>query len=258
MRALPVACLLLIGAWIASPALAQTVAMARPASLAATPNGGSAPAAPLASPAPALAPVDPTEQAIRLLAERELGTRNRIEIRVGQLDTRVQLAPCASAEPFVPPGIKLWGRTQVGIRCTAGASWSVRLPVHIQVFAMVAIANTALSQGAALNASDVRLEEFDLTRENTPLVTDPTTLNGKQLTRSIAAGQPLRVDALRVPPTINAGDPVQIIVVGQGFSLTSDGVALTPGSEGQSLRVRTESGRVIAGTLRDRTVELRL
>ena len=70
MRALPVACLLLIGSWIALPALAQSVAMARPASLAATPNVGSAPAAPLASPAPALAPVDPTEQAIRLLAER--------------------------------------------------------------------------------------------------------------------------------------------------------------------------------------------
>lgn len=232
MKPLYSACLILISALVAQAASAQ-------------------PALPAAS-------ADPTEQAIRLLVERELGTHYRLDIRVGQFDPRIKLAPCARAEPFVPPGVKLWGRTQVGIRCVDGASWAIRLPVSIQVYAQVAVANAALAAGATLAPGDTRLEEFDLTRENSPLVTDPSTLNGKQLTRAIAPGHPLRLDSLRTPPTVNPGDPVRIVVIGQGFSLNSEGVALAPAADGQNLRVRTESGRVVAGTLRDRMIELRL
>lgn len=207
------------------------------------------------------ASTDPVEEAVRRLVVRELGpdaVRNRIELTIGQLDSRVQLAPCAKAEPFVPPGTRLWGRTQVGIRCTSGASWMVRLPVHVQVYGPAAIASQPLAAGAVLSASDFRVEEIELTRELTPLVGDPNTLAGKQLTRPIAAGQPVRLDAFRVPPSINPGDPVQIVVSGQGFTLSGTGVALAPASEGQVLRARTESGRVVSGTLRDRTLELRL
>jgi flagella basal body P-ring formation protein FlgA len=134
----------------------------------------------------------------------------------------------------------------------------IRLPVTVHVFAQVAIASASLSAGAGIGPADVRMEEYDLTREPAPLVADAATLVGKQLTRPLSAGQPVRIDALRTPPSVNAGDPVQIVVNGQGFSLTSEGVALTPGSEGQPLRARTESGRVVVGILRDRTVELRL
>jgi flagella basal body P-ring formation protein FlgA len=204
---------------------------------------------------------DPVEEAVRRLVVRELGADaagKRIELSIGQLDARVQLAPCAKAEPFVPPGTRLWGRTQVGIRCTSGASWMVRLPVHVQVYGPAAVATQPLAAGAIMSPGDFRVEEVELTREQTPLVGDPAALAGKQLTRPIAAGQAVRNDAYRIPPTINPGDPVQIIVTGQGFTLSGTGVALIAASEGQVLRARTESGRVVSGTLRERTLELRL
>lgn len=238
--------------------LAQAGPTSAPASAPTSVHTSAVKPAPTPAAPPATREVDPTEAAIRLLAERELGTQHRLVIQVGQFDTRVNLAPCARAEPFVPPGGRLWGRTQVGIRCTQGASWSIRLPVQIQVFAPVVVAVTPLAAGAAVGRHEVRLEEFDLTRENAPLVTDPATLDGKLLTRAVAAGQPVRLDALRSPPSVNAGDPIGISVIGQGFTITSEGVALTPGSDGQPLRVRTESGRVVAGILRDRRIELRL
>jgi flagella basal body P-ring formation protein FlgA len=204
---------------------------------------------------------DPVEEAVRRLVEKELGSdtaHSRVQVAVGQLDPRVRLAPCDRAEPFVPPGTRLWGRSQVGIRCTAGASWMVRLPVTVQVFGQVPVAGQALAAGSVLTPGDFRLEEVELTRDPAPLVTDPGTLAGKQLTRTIAAGHPFRVDSVRIPASVNAGDPVQILITGQGFALAGSGVALASASEGQVLRARTETGRVVAGTLRDRTVELRL
>ncbi|MBU6271947.1 MAG: flagellar basal body P-ring formation protein FlgA [Betaproteobacteria bacterium] len=242
----------------AAPAGAQQIAVAP--SLAAIAPQAAAPGS-QAGPQPS-ALADPIDEAVRILAERELNaarvSRTRIDVKVGQFDTRVQLAPCARAEPFVPPGSRLWGRTQVGVRCVSGASWMIRLPVSVSVFAPVAIANASMPAGAPIGPTDVRMEEYDLTRDPAPLVVDAAALVGKQLTRTITAGQAVRVDALRTPPSVNAGDPVQIVVNGQGFSLTSEGVALTPGSEGQPLRARTESGRVVVGILRDRTIELRL
>ncbi|MEI8303382.1 MAG: flagellar basal body P-ring formation chaperone FlgA [Burkholderiales bacterium] len=255
---------------LASWLIGLCAALAGPAPAGAQASGTAAPvafAAPSAQPGSPLpaqgaALPDPIDEAVRILAERELTAarvnRTRIEVKVGQFDTRVQLAPCARAEPFVPPGGRLWGRTQVGVRCVSGASWMIRLPVTVNVFAPVAIASASLPAGAPITPADVRMEEYDLTRDPAPLVVDAATLIGKQLTRTLTAGQAVRVDALRTPPSVNAGDPVQIVVNGQGFSLTSEGVALTPGSEGQPLRARTESGRVVVGILRDRTIELRL
>jgi flagella basal body P-ring formation protein FlgA len=204
---------------------------------------------------------DPVEEAVKRLVVRELGSeaaQHRIQITAGQLDPKVRLAPCERAEPFVPPGTRLWGRTQVGIRCTLGASWMVRLPVTVQVFGQVPVSSHPLAAGTVLSGSDFRIEETELTREQGPLVTDPSTLAGRQLTRAVSAGQPFRSDSVRVTPSVNPGDPVQIVVSGHGFTLAGNGVALAAASDGQVLRARTEAGRIVAGTLRDRTIEVRL
>jgi flagella basal body P-ring formation protein FlgA len=56
-----------------------------------------------------------------------------------------------------------------------------------------------------------------------------------------------------------AGDPVKLLVSGNGFSISGEGTALAPGLEGQLVRVRTEGGRVVSGRAKgDRMVEVDL
>ena len=43
------------------------------------------------------------------------------------------------------------------------------------------------------------------------------------------------------------GEPVRVVAVGRGFTVSSEGVALSPGLEGQAVKVRTESGRTVTG-----------
>jgi flagella basal body P-ring formation protein FlgA len=214
---------------------------------------GSADPAGVASAAP-----DPTADVIRMLVERELGATHRVEVKVGQLDPRLRLSACTRVEPYLPPGARLWGRTSIGVRCVEGASWAAMLPVTVSVYGKTLITITPLVAGAPLSVADFRIDDVDLTRESGPLVTDPAQLAGKVLNRNLPAGQPLRADALRVPATVSAGDPIKILLIGQGFTIASEGVALAPAGEGQLLRVRTEAGRVVAGTVRDRTIELRI
>src|SRR6185369_7269807 len=52
----------------------------------------------------------------------------RIEVVVGALDPRLRLAPCDRIEPFLPAGMRLWGRSRIGLRCKEGrTNWSVYL-----------------------------------------------------------------------------------------------------------------------------------
>ncbi|MDT3677581.1 MAG: flagellar basal body P-ring formation chaperone FlgA [Burkholderiaceae bacterium] len=182
----------------------------------------------------------------------------RVEVQVGTLNRAMRLAPCARIEPFLPPNARLWGRGFVGVRCAEGASWSTMIPVTVSVFGPALVANLPMPPGAIPRAEDFRIEEVDWTRATGLPVSDPSWLAGRSLGRPLSAGQVLRANDLRIPQTIAAGDPVRIRMVGSGFSVSASGFALAGAGEGQSLRVRTETGRMLVGTVRERTVEIRL
>jgi flagella basal body P-ring formation protein FlgA len=201
------------------------------------------------------APADP----IRGFVERQLPAgAGRVEVTVGSLDPRLRLAPCARVEPYLLPGTRLWGRTAIGVRCLEGASWTVALPVTVSIRGRALVAGEPMPAGSVPANASLRLEEVELTREAGTPVTDPAQLVGRTLTRPVGAGQVLRVEHLRVTPTVAAGDPVRIQMFGQGFVIQADGHALAGAGDGQPLRVRTDSGRILSGTLRGRTVEIRI
>jgi flagellar basal body P-ring formation protein FlgA len=188
----------------------------------------------------------------------QVGSGTRVEVQVGQLDPRVQLAPCQQIEPYLLPGTRLWGRTAIGVRCVEGANWRVALPVTVSVWGKALVAAAPLSAGMLPSEELWREDEVELTRETGTPVTDPAQLVGKTLIRQVAAGQTLRHEFFRIAQTVAPGDPVQIRLNGRGFSILADGQALAGAGEGQSLRARTDSGRVVGGTLRGRTVEIDL
>jgi flagella basal body P-ring formation protein FlgA len=213
------------------------------------------PAAVQAQPAAPPATPDP----VRGFVERQLpADAGRVEVVVGALDPRLQLAPCARVEPYLLPGTRLWGRTAIGVRCLEGAAWTVALPVTVTIRGRALVAGEPLAAGAVPPAGSLRLEEAELTREPGTPLTDPAQLVGRTLIRPLAAGQVLRAEHFRVTQSVAAGDPVRIQMVGQGFTIQADGQALAGAGEGQSVRVRTEGGRIVAGTLRGRTVEVRI
>jgi len=174
----------------------------------------------------------------------------RVEVTVGQLDSRLRLAPCGRIEPFVPAGGRLWGRTYIGLRCLEGATWSVRLPVTVRVFGPALVTTRPLSAHTALAPGDFTSTEIEWTREPQGVVTDAAQLDNRVLTRHLAIGQPVPLAALRAPQVIAAGDPVKLQGQGRGFAVSADAIALAPAQEGQAVRVRTESGRILTGTAR--------
>jgi flagella basal body P-ring formation protein FlgA len=191
---------------------------------------------------------------LRLFVESQaaagVGSQARIEVTLGEINPRLQLAPCARIEPFLPAGARLWGRSHIGLRCVQGATWSVQMPVTVRVFGPALVAGRPLSANTPLVDADFTEAEVEWTREVQGVATAATQLENRVLTRPLAAGQPVPLAALRAPQVIAAGDPVKLLGQGRGFAITATAVALAPAQDGQAVRVRTESGRIVTGTAR--------
>jgi flagellar basal body P-ring formation protein FlgA len=189
-----------------------------------------------------------------------LPDRTRLEVVPGSLDPRLRLAPCQKVQPYLPPGAPPWGRTRVGLKCTAGpVPWNVYLPVTVKVWAPVLTARHALAAGALLQANDLVLVEGDLAEQASPAHREVAELAGRQLAQALAPGAVVRDVHLRTRSWFQSGEQVTIVAAGNGFGATATGQALSQGIEGQVVRVRTDSGRVIlAWPVAENRVELRL
>jgi len=156
--------------------------------------------------------------------------------------------PCARVEPYLPAGVRLAGRTRIGLRCTQGATrWNVYLPLTVRILARSLVASTALPAGTVLRVHHLAEAEVDLAASPDPAIAQTDAALGRTLARPLAAGDALRQGDLKSRSWFAAGDLVHVVAVGPGFSVSAEGQALGPGLEGQPARVRTESGRIVTG-----------
>jgi len=172
----------------------------------------------------------------------------RVDVSVGQLDPRLRLAPCQHVEPYVPDGMRLWGKSRIGLRCTLGPSkWNVYLPITVRVFGNALVATSGLASGAVLTAADLTQAEVDLAEDASAPLASAELAVGRTLARALKPGQSVRQSHLKARQWFGAGETVTVLAQGNGFSVAGEGQALNPGIEGQPVRVRTDSGRVLTG-----------
>lgn len=200
-------------------------------------------------------------QALAEAASRAtLGSGLRAEIEVGRLDPRLKLAPCADVRPYLPTGVRLWGPARIGLRChDAAVRWNVFLPIDVKVYGSALVATAPLPSGHVLAAADLRTAEVLLSASPAPAVTQPGLALGRALAKPLAAGDPLRSTDLRARQYFAAGDTVRVVASGSGWRIAGEGQAMAAGIEGRTVRVRTESGRVVDGVASgEREVEVAL
>ena len=193
-------------------------------------------------------------------AQASAPSASRIEVEVGQLDPRLRLAPCQQVQPYVPDGMRMWGKSRIGLRCVEGPTkWNVYLPITVKVFGTALVATSGLSSGSVLSAADLTLAEVDVAEDNAALVVNPELAVGRTLARALKPGQGLRQSHLKARQWFAAGETVTVVAQGDGFSVAAEAQALNPGIEGQPVRVRTEGGRIMSGQpVGERRVELAL
>ena len=211
----------------------------------------------LAAP-PAFAQSAPARQdgaALRKVAEHYLqaqsaGLPGKVNVKVGAVDPRLSLAACPAPQAFQQPGARPWGKTTVGVRCSAPA-WSLYLQAQVSVVADYVAAAVPLAQGQPLDASQLVLVKADIAAMPNGIITDMAQAIGRTPTISLPAGTALRTDTLRAQQVIRQGQAVRLVSRGSNFSVSSEAKAINNASDGQVVQVRTQSGTVVSGLARN-------
>ena len=177
----------------------------------------------------------------------------RLEVELGRLDPRLNLAPCARMEPYLPNGSKLWGRTRIGIRCLEGSRlWNVFMPVTVKAWGPAWVLTNNVGMGEVLGAQDAMQSDVDWAAETAAVIALPDDWVGQTAARPLSSGQALRQGMVRAPQLFKAGAQVKVVASGSGFQVTSSGQALSPGGQGQTVRIRMDNGRIVSGTVNAR------
>jgi flagella basal body P-ring formation protein FlgA len=190
--------------------------------------------------------------ALRTVAEQFLKTETaglpgEVSVKVGAIDPRTALAACPAPEAFLQPGARAWGKTTVGIRCSAPSNWTLFVQAQVNVKAEYVAAALPLAQGQPIEQGQLVLVKGDIAAMPNGIVTDMAQAIGRTPTVSLAAGTPLRLDSLRSRPVVQQGQAVRLVSNGSGFSVSGEGKAIGNAGEGQVVQVRTAGGAVVSG-----------
>lgn len=111
----------------------------------------------------------------------------------------------------------------------------------------VPVATRQLARGTVLSASDMSMEGVAPLhgRERDALIVAP----GWVTRRLVRAGEPLRPPAVAPAPLVAAGSAVRLVIRGEAFRMSVDGVAAVAASLGDTIPVRLGAGRRVRGVI---------
>ncbi len=210
--------------------------------------------APLVWAAPSVVlPVPTATQTLQQFVQEQTASRGaQVSVQILDPAALAELPDCTQKpEVSVPPGRHLAGRLSLALRCDqprSGAPWSVMVPVDIRILAHYWVARQMIPFDHVITSQDVVERTGEVTRPD--FLSDPKDVLGKVARQSIAPGQLLRQDLLHEVFQVRQGQTVSIQVQGNGFDVSSEGQALGNAAEGQSVQVRTASGRLVTGTVK--------
>lgn len=166
---------------------------------------------------------------------------------IGTIVNSERLHSCQNLQVGLPQGGRLWGKTNLVVRCEESRGWTLYVPVKVRVVGPYLVSSRALRQGQSLEAQDIASQSGDLTELPNGTLTDTQQALGRTLAMSIAAGQPLRADLLRQRMLVQQGQTVKVVSKGAGFEVANEGEALNNAAKGQVVRVRLGNGQLLSG-----------
>ncbi|EGS6235811.1 flagellar basal body P-ring formation protein FlgA [Salmonella enterica] len=106
-----------------------------------------------------------------------------------------------------------------------------------------------VARGGKLTPANVTLKRGRLDQLPPRTVLDIRQIQDAVSLRDLAPGQPVQLTMIRQAWRVKAGQRVQVIANGEGFSVNAEGQAMNNAAVAQNARVRMTSGQIVSGTV---------
>lgn len=178
---------------------------------------------------------------------------SRINIKMGQLDSRLKLTQCPlPLTSTLAPGSEFAGKTTVHLRCNSDSPWTVYISAQINLFGKIIQTTSPLTKGHILKDSDLHAVEEDLSRIKYGYFTSKENLIGKQLKRRLPQNRIIKANYVKAPTLVKRGELVSIIAENTGYSVKMSGTAMKSGARGERIQVKNSSSkRIVEGIIKE-------
>jgi flagella basal body P-ring formation protein FlgA len=175
------------------------------------------------------------------------------EVIISPLNKNLRLVRCSQPlEAFITPGIKLSGRSTVGVRCDGHKPWKIYVNVLINIFDNVVIADDYILRGSEITATQIRTEKRNVATLNRGYFTSPEDVTGKIARSVISKEKVITPFSLTEPKLVHRGKDVTIVAESDDFMVKMNGSALADGHKGELIKVKNlRSQRVIQAEVID-------
>lgn len=184
-----------------------------------------------------------------------------IEIELQNLDREVRL-PVGGVELQIGNlnTKRILGRTAVPVNIYVDGKLAKKKYIQAQVTAYqrVLVAQESIKRRQSLAENQFKWEKRPLVKLHSQPFTDVDSIQNYRLERSINTGQILTRNLIEIPPLVKRRDRVKIIAVVGRVRVSTAGVALESGTEGEHIKVRNiKSNReIMAKVIGKKTVKV--
>jgi len=178
---------------------------------------------------------------------------SRINIKMGQLDSRLKLSQCPlPLTATLAPGSEFAGKTTVHLRCNATSPWTVYISAQISLFGKVIQTASPLTKGHIIRKDDLHAVEEDLSRIKYGYFTSSEYLIGKQLKRRLPQNRIIKANYVKAQTLVKRGELVSIVAENTGYSVKMTGIAMGNGAKGERIQVKNSSSkRIVEGIIKE-------
>lgn len=181
---------------------------------------------------------------IEEIAREELRKKfdGRVWIRIGEVTARQDgMVP---QEPYrhqvvFPKGRRLAGAVPLRVLFTSEGGYEDEIHVTARITALtpVLVAAKPLARFQPIGREDIRIEKRALSKTPSDALTDPAQVAGKRARRTISLGAVLTPASVELPPLVQRGDIVRILVKSNRIRITALGEVREKGRQGERIRV---------------------
>lgn len=184
------------------------------------------------------------------LAAREAERRaiaagfDAVEVKVMPLDSRLGLKQCEEPVKILEGRHQFaLGKVNIGIRCDLPEAWTIYLRATVTSSMSVPVLTSSMNRSDLIGKNDISYRIIDIASDLRGIVLDPRNIVGKEVTRDLHAGRPLRRSDLKSPQLIKRGQSVSITSSVAGLKVTMKGKALGNAAAGDRLWVENQSSQ---------------
>lgn len=201
-------------------------------------------------------PLDSIEGAAEEYVRAHLPAGAKHHVSAARLDQRLRLDACAAPlETFAQNTAATSGRTTVGVRCSAAATWTLYVPVSVEVEVPVLVLRRALPRRARVGLTDVEPQVRRLPGFAANFINDTAALQGHRLKRALPVGTALTVDMLTPDLLVRRGQQVTLIAANGPIEIRAQGQALSEGGATDRVRVQNlNSLKIVEGVVESESV----